>query len=925
MAVIAPIDANSTLSTANDFYRVEAHNLSNQSATTLSLSSARSASFTPLNAVNALGAAICLRQTGAFLSSTMKEVTVTLKEGSTARASKTLTAADITKSTSAQADGWWVYFEFTAPYAITTAPATWSIEVTNATGTNNWSLRTSNGTAISFFLVGDGVVSFANDDCLCCTHKVTIDQSASIKGVTSTGDTTNGIAAVICRGTDGTEANVANLVVDSPASSYTLTVDGVIQHGAHSAFRAGTSASRISYANKFILDFISPTVGTTSGFAGTSRSVSVFGRKECAIFYGEIPSDNRDTLAANAVLGGTVTISNATPAVITKASHGYSNGMPIIFTTTGSLPTGLSINTRYYVVNAASGTFNVEATVGGEAIATSSAGSGTHTVSPVLVTTGSTGWSTGDIIAVGERSSRGTQDTTDRTIQWISGTEIMLSAPLTGSTALAGASVIKMNGYGIKIKMNTVSSSNLSYIKCPSHLIFSGVEFENFSLISSVSSGLSADDAGNMSVVTLKDCGIYYTATSTTVAFTIPPNEKGLDVQNTNSFKCPFLSVGTVNYATTMTTLNVKNNISVQSSNGTISLAGQPYIVVEGNYIENNGANTPISGTRITVKNNYFKALSTARTYSNIINPIEMSGDTIKNCAVGMSLTGLIIGATAENYIFSGNATDLTASASVYVDIHFDSPTGSLSLDVTNLPSMIDGTAIRISDNNDVSNDDIVYTPLGYFKRTGYGLSDTTVWNGTSFTAGSAGETCLRFQPTSSATPLVYVDNERSTIIGNCQNSPVLISARIKINNATYYAGTHTKPTLKVTYDGGTVVSAVASGTTDAQHLQVVFTPTTTIQDVKIEILGATDATGTNAYFYLGELLVNTPPGNVIDTTRMGSFNRALPLGTFRTIPTPDVTWDLLTANHQVSGSFGEQATRTEIKTDDATALILAK
>lgn len=77
----------------------------------------------------------------------------------------------------------------------------------------------------------------------------------------------------------------------------------------------------------------------------------------------------------------TVTISNASPAVVTSPSAGVrpANGSPIQFTTTGALPTGLSTGTTYWVINSTGTTFNVSATRGGSAINTSSAGSGTHT------------------------------------------------------------------------------------------------------------------------------------------------------------------------------------------------------------------------------------------------------------------------------------------------------------------------------------------------------------------------------------------------------------------------------------------------------------------------------------------------------------------------------------------------------------------
>lgn len=75
----------------------------------------------------------------------------------------------------------------------------------------------------------------------------------------------------------------------------------------------------------------------------------------------------------------TVTISNASPGVVTHTAHGKSNGQPVMFTTTGALPTGLTAGTWYYVVNSTTNTYQVSATVGGSGINTSSAGSGTHT------------------------------------------------------------------------------------------------------------------------------------------------------------------------------------------------------------------------------------------------------------------------------------------------------------------------------------------------------------------------------------------------------------------------------------------------------------------------------------------------------------------------------------------------------------------
>lgn len=83
---------------------------------------------------------------------------------------------------------------------------------------------------------------------------------------------------------------------------------------------------------------------------------------------------------APGVRSATVTISNASPGVITWNAHGLAENAAVVFTTTGALPTGLTASTTYYVKTVlTANTFTVSATKGGTVIDTSSAGSGTHT------------------------------------------------------------------------------------------------------------------------------------------------------------------------------------------------------------------------------------------------------------------------------------------------------------------------------------------------------------------------------------------------------------------------------------------------------------------------------------------------------------------------------------------------------------------
>src|SRR5262249_4516777 len=78
----------------------------------------------------------------------------------------------------------------------------------------------------------------------------------------------------------------------------------------------------------------------------------------------------------------TVTITIASPAVVSWTAHGLTANTPVLFQTSGALPTGITANTIYYVIAAGLGanSFEISATVGGSSINTSGTPSGTHTV-----------------------------------------------------------------------------------------------------------------------------------------------------------------------------------------------------------------------------------------------------------------------------------------------------------------------------------------------------------------------------------------------------------------------------------------------------------------------------------------------------------------------------------------------------------------
>jgi hypothetical protein len=77
-----------------------------------------------------------------------------------------------------------------------------------------------------------------------------------------------------------------------------------------------------------------------------------------------------------------ITISIAAPGVITlPTGFSFPNGTTFTFTSTGALPTGLTVGQVYFVVNSTGGTFNVSTSIGGTPITTSGGQSGLQYIS----------------------------------------------------------------------------------------------------------------------------------------------------------------------------------------------------------------------------------------------------------------------------------------------------------------------------------------------------------------------------------------------------------------------------------------------------------------------------------------------------------------------------------------------------------------
>lgn len=108
---------------------------------------------------------------------------------------------------------------------------------------------------------------------------------------------------------------------------------------------------------------------------------------EATAFFGAGDADEitkgltRLTTSPDVVLGNP-TISIATPAVVTLTAHGLTVNDSIVFSTSGSLPTGITAGVTYYVISTGltANTFQISSTPAGAAVNTSGGQSGTHTL-----------------------------------------------------------------------------------------------------------------------------------------------------------------------------------------------------------------------------------------------------------------------------------------------------------------------------------------------------------------------------------------------------------------------------------------------------------------------------------------------------------------------------------------------------------------
>jgi len=131
--------------------------------------------------------------------------------------------------------------------------------------------------------------------------------------------------------------------------------------------------------------------GSISG-GGNATSIGLWQNKQIisqsqTISSGYSASSAGPINLATPYTSSSVTITIGSPTVFSVTGSTYAAGTTMTLSTTGTLPTGLSAGTNYYVINSASGAFNLSATYNGTAINTTGTQSGVQTVNPTVFVT----------------------------------------------------------------------------------------------------------------------------------------------------------------------------------------------------------------------------------------------------------------------------------------------------------------------------------------------------------------------------------------------------------------------------------------------------------------------------------------------------------------------------------------------------------
>lgn len=249
-------------------------------------------------------------------------------------------------------------------------------------------------------------VGTANVSIATCGEDVTAGQLVYLKNDgkwwkvdADTASTVDGVQLGIAQGAGSTDGDITNGVMLKGLDTNQFgLVSGTTYYASNTAggisSSAGTTSKVIGVAKSATSIYFDPNYSTGQLTAAQKTQVTQFAVPGIISPYagrtaptGWLICDGSDVSRTTyadllAVIAPSQTCTGATNDEITATAHGLVAGDKIHFTTTGTLPAGLSTNTDYYVISSGLTTdvFKVALTPAGTVVDITNTGTGTHTV-----------------------------------------------------------------------------------------------------------------------------------------------------------------------------------------------------------------------------------------------------------------------------------------------------------------------------------------------------------------------------------------------------------------------------------------------------------------------------------------------------------------------------------------------------------------
>lgn len=769
---------------------------------------------------------------------------------------------------------WFVPFLFSGTTAVTTAASGWRIIVGQSGGSGNSWYGFGNSSNEPFYLAWcDTTQAWSSGDVPVFCAPTTYDTTTQFTGTvrfTHLGTSTfvTSFAGMICspssltnRGYSSSGAGNAMFSWDGSASR-SLTIDGTVWVGAHAGVYVGSEDTPITYANKATITLVNPQsmAGSSvqySGFSALTHSTNYYGGGQTFVFSGEYPTQRYATLVSDASIG-----------------------------------------------------------------------------QPDLVVDDASGFLANDYVYISKHNAQyaTTLDATRYQISSIASNTITLTANIATNSRLTGGRVVLVErGYGVQIYCSSLSSYSYGIIGHGiSNVFFKGVyargvwNYLGYSTSYRFPDNISNYRTGgwycgyslceNYQITQTASCAFfsncYATDNGGTAEHVIAVHCQGIGAW---SQYVQSLGGGVLRKVGPLTLSNCFGMRCATSQFSLGTSTGRTGSSMNDNVVHNTVYGV-MFGQNLTITNHYSYGATTA-IYYYTSSFATLSDSTFERQTNGIlySSAGLtILRTTIDNVtLTTTSGYEFSPSSDSYYDLDIVDPDfDATDIDASFILEIVNGSEIRIVNNNSSAGSDYVYDANGIRTRCGTGLSDTTVFGSNLYS--------WRFESNNQPTPLEYTYVQP---IGDQQNYDMLIYMWLKINSANYYAGTHRLPRLYVDYDNGTETYVEAAESTAWQMLSLPFRPTTNYPSVRISLNGYTDATGADSHFYFGQVGVLLPAGRNIDPGSLAFWASAKPLnGIASSISAADV-WAVPVSQLTGAGSVGQHVAGKVLTTGKFLAL----